>query len=180
MLILINKQLKKVIMEPKSAIENLEESDEYISWRKTNKNAYIANCFVMMEDNKIPEWHIGFYDTITDKITTFVVSTEIKKLPESDVFKEKDVVLPLEFSKVKVKLNQAIENAVELQEKEHKGNPPMKTIVLLQNFEGHHIYNITFVTRTFKTLNVKVSSQDGRILSHKIHSIMDFDDKNYK
>jgi hypothetical protein len=167
-------------MEPKEAIVKLECSAVFKDWKKQNKKSYLANFFAMIEnqDNNT-EWHVGYYNPEKDRIVSFIVGEEITKTPESEVFKEKDRVLKLDMSKIKIDFKQAIINALNFQEQKYPGNTPLKKIILLQNYDSHYIYNITFVTQTFKTLNIKVSSQDGRIISDKIHSIFDFNDKSY-
>ena len=50
-----------------------------------------------------------------------------------------------------------------------------KTIVILQNLsEFGNIWNITYVTHSFKTLNMKINAENGKILHHDIVSLMDF------
>ena len=48
----------------------------------------------------------------------------------------------------------------------------MKTIVILQTLEKQ-LYNITFVTQTFGTLNIHVDSNNGEILEDQFTSLMD-------
>lgn len=166
-------------MEPKEAIGKLERSAVFKDWKKKNKNAYLVNFFSMIENQSKIEWHVGYYDEHKDRIVSFIVGDEITKTPESEVFKEKDKVLKLYLSKIKIDFNQALINAIKFQQEKYPGNAPLKKIILLQNYDNHYIYNITFITQSFKTLNIKVSSQDGRIISDKIHSIFDFNDKSY-
>lgn len=166
-------------MEPIKSIDTLEHSIIFKDWKRQNKAAYLVNCFTMIENNESPQWHIGYYDEKKDRIVSFIVGDEITKTPESEVFKEKSKVLPFIKPNIKIDYLKAFENALTLQKEKYPGNSPLKKIILLQNFDGHYIYNITFITQTFKTLNIKVSSQDGRIISDKIHSIFDFNDKSY-
>jgi hypothetical protein len=164
-------------MEPNKTIEKLEKSGIFRNWKNNNKKSYIVNVFAMTDSDKVIDWHIGYYKEDTGRIVSFVVNGDIEQMPESEVFREEGKVSPLIISNVKIDFNQAIANAIEFQKRKYPGDFPMKKIILLQNFEKHHIYNITFVTHTFKTLNIKVSSNDGRIISDKIHSIFDFNDK---
>ncbi len=164
-------------MEPNDTIEKLEKSQEFKNWKKSNKKSYLANVFAMTGKEDISEWHIGYYKEDSERIVTFVVGDKITQTPESEVFRESGKVSPLEISKVKIDINDALDSAVKFQNQKYPGNSPLKRIILLQNSGEHHVYNITFVTQTFKTLNIKVSSSDGRIVSDKIHSIFDFNDK---
>ena len=35
------------------------------------------------------------------------------------------------------------------------------------------MYNFTFITQTFQTLNVKIDSKTGDVIEHKLYSLMD-------
>lgn len=166
-------------MEVKDAVSKLESSAVFKEYRKTQPKSYLANAFTMIEPNKnAEEWQLGYYTEKNDKIVTFGVGKEIIKNPESEVFRKDGVVSSLDLSKIKVDVNTAMQKAILLQRTKYPADMPMKQIILLQHFENHHIYNITFVTQTFKTLNIKVSSQDGRIVSDSLNSLFDFHDKN--
>lgn len=165
-------------MEVIDAIATLEKSKIFAGFRKKNPDSYLANAFTMIDSNcAVPEWQIGYYDKDKDMIATFVVGKEIMINPESEVFKEKKIVSPLDMKRIKITLETALENAMECQKKKYPGSLPLKKIIILQNSEDHHIYNITFITQEFKTLNIKISSQDGRVIFDKIHSIFDFQKK---
>jgi hypothetical protein len=50
----------------------------------------------------------------------------------------------------------------------------MKMFFIIQSLPEHgHVYNITFVTQDFKTVNIRLSSEDGKVLMHKVQSILD-------
>ena len=49
----------------------------------------------------------------------------------------------------------------------------MKLFAILQNINGEQVYNITFVTQTFFTLNVRVDTSTGEIRQEKLTSLMD-------
>ena len=166
-------------MEAKDAVETLEKSEIFKKFKKEYPKAYLANLFSMIEESHPkPEWHIGYYDVEKERIISFVMGEKITRAPESEVFRDGGHVTPIELSKIKITLNKAIENAIIHQKQKYPVDTPTKKIILLQNIDGHHIYNMTFVTQTFKTLNVKISSQDARVISSKIYSIFDFNKKD--
>ena len=167
------------MMEVKDAVLNLEKSDVFKKFKKDYPDAYLANLFSMIDEKSpIPEWHIGYYDKSKERIITFVLGDEIIQNPESEVFRDGGHVEHIEMHKIKISFDKAIENAIIHQKQKYPIDSPTKKIVLVQNIDGHYMYNMTFVTQTFKTLNIKVSTQDGRIISSKIYSIFDFDKKD--
>ena len=166
-------------MEVKDAVLTLEKSEVFKKFKKDYPNAYLANLFSMMEpNNPKPEWHIGYYDKEKEKIVTFILSDEIIQNPESEVFRDGGHVTPVDLSKIKISLIDALQNAISHQKQKYPVDTPTKKIIVVQHIDGHYLYNMTFVTQTFKTLNIKVSTQDGRIVSSKLYSIFDFDKKD--
>lgn len=162
-------------MEVKDAVKILEKSEIFKKFKKDYPEAYLANLFSMIEQNNPkPEWQIGYYDVKKERIITFVIGNEITQNPESEVFRDGGHVTPIELSKIKISLDEAIENAITHQKQKYPIDNPLKKIILIQNLNGHYVYNITFITQTFKTLNIKISSQDGRVIDSKNYSIFDF------
>ena len=161
-------------MEPQSTINRLKESSVYKEWRKGHKESYLVHCFVMLEGKQKSEWQIGFYIKEHDKIVTFFVGHEIKASPESEILKEDTIILrELDINKVKVDIDKAIEAAIEYQQATYPKEKAQKTIVILQNLEEGIVYNMTLVTGAFNMLNIKVSAEDGSIVSHKLNSLTD-------
>ncbi|MBR9690453.1 hypothetical protein GOV08_02100, partial [Candidatus Woesearchaeota archaeon] len=149
----------------------------FLEWEKTNSDAYLANAFLMMDAVEHSPWQIGYYDKKDDRMTTFNIGKKITQNPEAEVFKKKKVVEKLLLSKVKIGYTDALGIAKKHQEGKFSGNTPLKKIILLQHLDKGHLYNITFITPAFKTLNIKVSSEDGHVISDKLTSIFDFQKK---
>ena len=84
------------------------------------------------------------------------------------------MVKELLLDKLKINLDQALSIAEKLQKEKYKNDPPLKKILIIQNLDIGQVWNITFVTATLKTLNVKVDSETGEVLEHKADSILDF------
>ena len=166
-------------MEIKEAVKKLEKSEIFKKFKEEYPKAYLANFFSMI-DPKIPEhvWHIGYYDVEKERIISFVMDEEITRAPESEVFRDGGHVTPIDLTKIKIPLDKAIENAIVHQKQKYPVDAPTKTIILVQSIDEHYVYNITFVTQTFKTLNIKISTQDGRVVNSRIYSIFDFNKKD--
>src|SRR3989344_2458059 len=51
----------------------------------------------------------------------------------------------------------------------------IKTIAILQNIkELGNIWNITYVTEAFNTLNMRIDASTGKVLEHKLSSVFSF------
>lgn len=157
-------------------IEKLEENSEFKKWREENQDAYLAHAFMMMDTANENIWQIGYYHPKSDTVTTFILEgDDIKISPETNIFKKPGAkVEPLDISKVKIGTIQAVETGEGIMEKEYPKAVPMKMFFIIQNIEEQGpVFNMTFITHDFKAINIRISSETGDVLSHKIESIID-------
>ena len=163
-------------MDLKLALKKLEESKDFKKWRQKNKSTYFSYAFKIPQEMP-DEWQLGFYDTKKDKITTFVIAdSKIKIRPEEEIFKKEDMkVNEVQLEKVKLTFDNAINKANEFQQKNFPKDRSIKTIAILQNISNLGIiWNITYVTEAFNTLNMKVDASTGNVLEHKLDSVFSF------
>lgn len=170
----ININLKIKIMELKEALNKLEESREFKEWKEKNKEDYFSYAFCEL-NGQGGAWQIGYYNKKEDKITTIIVDDEMKITPQEEIFKKPDMkVNKVELGKVKLSFAEIIDKTSEFQKKEYPKEEANKIIAILQNLEKFGtVWNITFITKAFNTLNVKVNAEDGKVLEHKLSSIFD-------
>jgi len=161
------------------AIQTLESSKEFKGFKKQNKDAFLTHVFYMLDEANENAVQIGYYDKARDRITTFVIEgNSIIKNPEAEVFKEQETLMhPLELSKVKIDMKEAVAIADRLQKEKYKDEIPVKKIAILQNLPVGQVWNITFVTRTFKTLNIKIDAETKKVVFEKLLSIVEFGKK---
>lgn len=158
-------------------LKELEESVVFKDWKKENKKDYLVNFFKFVQANEDSPWQIGYYNEKTDMITTFNVDDEITINPPSEVFKKEGIVEAILLSDVKIDQDKVLEIAKNFKEENYKYESSVKIVLLLQRKDGIQVYNLTFITESLKTLNMRISSLDGSILSHKLTSLMDFRQK---
>ena len=163
-------------MELKQAIKKLEQSKEFKDLNEKNKDIYFSYALIMIENDKNSPWQLGFYNKSTDKIITFVVEDKIKTEKEEEVFKKPGMeVKPLDMEKAKISHDEILKIAQKFQKKEYPKELMSKTIVILQNLEQYgNVWNITFVMHSFKTLNMKINTENGNIIEHNLQSLLDF------
>lgn len=163
-------------MELKPALKKLEKSQDFRKWRDEHTYTYLSYAFRIPQE--MPnEWQLGFYDRKKDKITTFVVSNEgIKVRPEEEVFKKEETeVSEIQIDKIKVSFDNAIAKANDFQQKNFPKDKSIKTIAILQNIgKFGNIWNITYITEAFNTLNMKINAFSGKVLEHNISSVFSF------
>lgn len=165
----------------KEIYSKIKDSDKYNDFKEENPEHYLSHIFKMFEKNGGDIWQIGFYEVKEDKIVTFVyneTSGIINREPESEVFKKNDTVKKLVLDNVNIDYKEILVKVDSVQKEKYKGQEPIKIIMILQNFDGEDIYNITYVTRAFKTLNIRIDAKSGDLVSDKIVSIFDFKGKD--
>ena len=164
-------------MELKSALKKLENSEEFENWNNKNKDSFFSYAFKMLEGSNSSPWQLGFYHKTTDKLTTFTIEeSEIKMQQEEDIFKEPDVeVMRVDIKNAKIPFKKILKKAVDFQKKKYPNELVSKTIAILQNLEEYGtIWNITYVMHSFKTLNLKINPENGKITSYNLESLMNF------
>ena len=163
-------------MDLKPALKKLENSSEFKKWKQKNESTYFSYAFKIIQE--MPnEWQLGFYDKKKDKITTFVINGDTINLrPEEEIFKKEDMeVNAIQLDKVKITFYNAITKATHFQEKNFPKDKSMKTIVILQNLSKlGDIWNITYITEAFNTLNMKIDALNGKVLEHNLSSVFSF------
>ncbi|MCF7862274.1 hypothetical protein K9M79_08620 [Candidatus Woesearchaeota archaeon] len=153
------------------SVDDLEQTDEFLGWSSKNPNCFLAHIFKMEDDIQI-----GYYNSENSRITTFSFGDgEIKINPDSEPFKPEDKsLLPLDREKIKIDDDQALQIARDLAKEKYPKEMEQKTFMILQNLEIGQVYNITILTHAFKTINIKVSTEDGKVLFDDLISVFDF------
>jgi len=164
-------------MDLKPTLKKLENSSNFKKWRQKNKNTYFSYAFRIPQEMESDDWQLGFYDKKKDRVTTFAISgNDIDIKPEEEIFKKEDMkVNEIEIDKVKIKLDDVMAKANEFQENNFPNDKSVKTIVILQNMPKlGNIWNITYVTEAFNTLNMKIDASNGKVLEHNLSSVFSF------
>jgi len=159
-------------MKAKKALETLQASEEFKQWHKEHPNAFLSHVFCMLDDNK-EDWQVGYHNRDDDMVTAFELKEKVNICEPEKPFKRDDYeVQELDIDNVKITLEKAVETAKGIQEEHYKGDLPFKTIIILQNIEEGQIYNITYVTLTFKTLNIKIDAATGEVKNHELVALI--------
>lgn len=160
-------------MEIMDKFEILKKSKIHKDWHKKNQKSYLAHIFRMFDEANKNIWQFGFYNS-DDTITTFIMEdNDIKEVPEQEIFKsDKHQLKKLDLKKIKFDFGEALDIGEKLRKDKYKQHPVLKTFVILQLLDTQ-IYNVTFVTQTFSTLNIHIDSQSKKIISEKLTSLLE-------
>ena len=165
-------------MHTKELIETFESSTTYKSWHKDNPKAFLAHLFLSIETEEPESVDVGYFNEESELMTTFLINfktAEFQEKREDKVFKEPGKSINhLDKDKVKVSFHECWDKAIEVQEEKYKPHSPIKMIFILQNLPQGQVWNVTFITQSFKTLNIKINAETGDIVEDGIHEIISF------
>lgn len=158
-------------------LDDIKSSKEFKDWQKKNNKDYLAHFFGYLDnDFKVESWEVGFYNPKKDSITTFKKNNEsVEIAPEQKVLKEKSHVDELSLKEVKINHQKALQKAKKVAKKEYPQENFIKGFIILQHVKEGLIWNITLIGQSFKTLNIKISAQDGQVITHDYSKLFEFD-----
>ena len=161
-------------MELDEAFKKLQQSREFRSWNKENKDVFASFALKMLENGKEDDWHFGFYHESTEKIATFILGNDkIEFIQEEEIFKKPDdKIIPIDFKKSKISLKKILEHTSKALKDKYPSELVNKTIAILQNVdENGTIWNITYLTNSYKTINFIVNPENIKIIRESMESL---------
>ena len=166
-------------MDITQALKRLHSDKQFKDWHRKNHDSYLSHVFLMTGEGE-EAVQIGYHNSKSDLVTTFEISDPIVINPAEKAFKKPGSdVYRIDLSLVKIDLAHALEQASRLQKDKYPKEMPLKRIVILQKLDQYGlVYNITFVTASFKTLNIKIDAGSGSTVYDNIVSIMEFPAKD--
>ena len=141
-------------------------------WHEKNKEYFLAHAFVMLDEANKNCMQVGFYNPEKERIVSFFVTDTVQKTDEQEVLKAEGTIQPLKPEEVKLTVEEAIQIA-EKCFKEYK-EQAIKHFFIIQNTEGHTMFNITYFTQSLKTANIKIDASTGKIIKHSIQALAQF------
>jgi len=154
----------------KDSIKKLQSSNEF---KKYKKDFYLSSCFLIYDQIENAKWQLDFYNKNTKEIICFTISDKIEvKTPQEIFQKEKKDLEELKLDLIKTGFKKTLEIIEKLRKEKYSHETPTKTIVILQNTKP--VWNITYLTASFKILNVKIDATNGEIIEEKLESVMEF------
>lgn len=170
MTIYIKKKTLAFFMDIFTEYEKLRQSREFRHFENANSEFYLVHVYKMIGADDATSLEFGFYNKNTDKIVVFETNPS-RQRPEEDVFKEADIIHPLDLSTVHISMNEAISIAEKTCREKYPTEIISKKIVLLQNIDAQ-MWNITLISMSFNIINIRIDSATGEVFSTTIHSIM--------
>ena len=157
------------MLDIKQAYSKLESS------KKFKKEGYLCSFFIMSPIKELENqaWQIDFYSEKDDKMTSYIVSEDIKvENDNSKIFKDdKDKIHELKLDAIKTNIKEILKETNELVKKYYE--TPAKIIIVLQKLD-ETIWNISYITETFNLINIKIDASTGKKISENRSSLLSF------
>lgn len=164
-----------MVSDLKKEIEEIKKSKEFMEYKDKNEDSYLSSCFLFYEDSEEASWQFDFYNPKEDNMIIFIYEKKIEvKGPEKIAKKDESGVEELDLKKVKLGFDKAMKKIDKFRSKKYKNEIPDKTIVVLQSLNKKVVWNISFLTQQSNLLNIRIDASSGKILEHKLSSIMEF------
>ena len=155
-------------------LDRLEQSPEFTAFHAQDPTAFLAHIFLMEDPANKDQVQIGYYDAAKERMTTFVVNNDsIQVLSELEVFKKPDAeILPLDRNAVSFDDQHILAKADQTQQEKYPGHHITKRLFILQHLSIGQVFNVTYITQAFKTINMKFDSRTGELKKHHLDSLI--------
>ncbi|MBI4016214.1 MAG: hypothetical protein HY363_00800 [Candidatus Aenigmarchaeota archaeon] len=151
-------------------IEKVRQHNLFITFADKNPQAFLAHVFI--QDDTL---QVGFYDADKQRMTTFVVDgNRTDRIDDQEVLLKDGNILPLELNKCVIIPAAAKKIFSDTAKKEFPKETQQKFFAILQQTPEGPIYNMTALTASFKTLNIKISAVDGAVKKFSCESLTSF------
>lgn len=149
------------------AIAKIESSEEFKRFISETPAAYFCAAFFILDFETNDEKRQLDYFISAENVMTFSLVGEEVKAAKAELPK-KEKIPEIDYSKIKLDENQAIETA----KKESEIGDFTKIIAVLQKLEGKEIWNLSCI-KGLQMMRYHVSAEDGKVLKKEKINLMD-------
>ena len=164
----------------KEDIKKIESSKEFKDIKKTCKNLMLADGLILLEKENYNlgdygDWQVDYFEP--DSGCMFSFTFEDKKIDvkkTTEIVKTDESVHKLNLDKLKISFEAILEKTERIREKGYSNEKPYKIILVIQNRKKQDIWNVTYLTASFKTLNLKISAETGDLIEESLKPLISF------
>lgn len=160
-------------MEIIKLVYGVESGEIFKKWKEDHNGAFLASIFGMTGDEDLTA---NYYDKGKDKMYSFSCKSPSEPI-EQDFVKTGDEILPIKVETIKLPLEEALKKAFGVAEKNYSEQRLVRTVFALQVLSGKQVWNITFITADYKTINIRIDCISGEVISHNMAKMTEFIDK---
>jgi hypothetical protein len=157
-------------MEIIKLVYGVESSDAFKEWKASHDKAFLSSIFGMTGNEDVT---LNYYDKGKDKMYSFSAKTPIAP-EEQDFVKSGEEIFPVKVETVKTAVDEALKKAYGVAEKNYSEQKLLRTVYALQVLKGKQMWNITFLTADYKTINIRIDCISGEVAEHTIAKLSEF------
>lgn len=152
-------------------VKSVETREEFIDWKDNHPESFLAHIFT--EEEKGHHFQLGYFDPEANTIATFEIKDdELTVIPDNEYLKS-DKIIALDLHAVQKTPAEAWALVFGRMKESYSKEVILKQFMIIQMIKGKATFNITFFTRTFKTVNFKLSATTGEVLDETSAPLMD-------
>ena len=162
-------------MEFPQIVSDLVKHQTFLDWSKKHPHHFLAHIFVTIVQDAAQDYQVGYYDLDSGQITSFAVSgSDVNELPPSEVLKDPDnPIKALDVEGIEFSTEDVLAKAHQVREEEYDDLGVVKVFLIIQHLgDLGNVFNVTFITPDLKTLNIKLSTSSGEVISHSLASLI--------
>ncbi|MEK6874397.1 MAG: hypothetical protein AABX52_01460 [Nanoarchaeota archaeon] len=160
-------------MQFQKLVNRLKRSPEYKNYHSSHPKGFLAHIFVQNEGINNSMYQLGYYDPASLRMTTFIIGDDIQSINDQEILADPETqITPLLIKDVKADQEEIYTKAEEIREKMYPQSVPIKQFFIIQNSLLGPIFNITYLTQRFSTINIKISTTDLNVLKHNEQELM--------
>ncbi|MFQ5620890.1 MAG: hypothetical protein ACE5FT_03530 [Candidatus Nanoarchaeia archaeon] len=162
-------------MEFQDIVKQTENTSEFNAWRATHPEDFLAHIFVMLDEANKGIYQIGYFSQKNDRVSTFIVGKgQVQVAPDQEVAHVPGTTIaPLDITQVKASTEDITEAATNVLKEHYEKAPILKSFFIIQHLGGHQVYNFTYLTQDFQTINIRLD-MDLKLLSNDVNKLADF------
>ncbi len=160
-------------MEFQDIVRELQNTSRFNAWHAKHPDSFLAHIFVMQDDANKGLYHVGYF--ANNAITTFIVGRgNVEVIEDQEVAKPVERLIdPLDITLVKVSSKEILDASEKIRKEHYTKLLIMKSFFIVQSLEGTQIFNVTYMTQDFKTINIHLD-MDLTLRSHDCRSLAEF------
>ncbi|MFH1182054.1 MAG: hypothetical protein V1702_03790 [Candidatus Woesearchaeota archaeon] len=160
-------------MELIKLVYGVEAGEIFKKWKEAHENSFLASVFGMTGNEDLT---LNYYDKDKDKMYSFSCKSPCEP-NEQDFVKSGEEILPVRVETIKVPIAEALKKSYGVAEKNYSEQRLVRTIFALQVLGGKQVWNITFITADYKTINIRIDCISGDVIGHTVAKLSEFMEK---
>ncbi len=158
-------------------ISNLSSTREFQELKQQNPGIFLSSVFMLFDEANKDLYQVGYFDPQQNSVTTFIVRVEntaiasLEIAQASDIVESKYKIQEIDLGKVSYSPQEILVIANDFKKNNYPHLPVIKSFCILQKLTNQ-VFNFTFLTSSFQTLNIRLSSDEGSIVESSLKSLI--------